>query len=164
MVFALFCLATPLYAATPWLHTDGNVIKDPCGNTVILRGIDLIDLGFLTDWEGGAIAMVDRLTNTNDPCGNSPGWYPRVLRIMIAPPDSVSPAGLIPSTQTILIYTLFSGRLLITVKPKTFMQSLTGTMSTIPTATLHRQTHSGRIWRRSSPTTATLFLSFSMSR
>ncbi len=90
VVFALFCLATPLYAATPWLHTDGNVIKDPCGNTVILRGIDLIDLGFLQDWEGGAIAMVDRLTNQSDPCGNSPGWYPRVLRINITPPDSVS--------------------------------------------------------------------------
>jgi fibronectin type 3 domain-containing protein len=90
VVFALFCLATPLYAATPWLHTDGNVIKDPCGNIIILRGIDLIDLGFLQDWEGGATAMVDRLTNQNDPCGSSPGWYPRVLRINITPPDSVS--------------------------------------------------------------------------
>ncbi|MGD0572694.1 MAG: cellulase family glycosylhydrolase [Sedimentisphaerales bacterium] len=90
VVFSLFCLATPLYAATPWLHTDGNVIKDPCGNIVILRGIDLIDLGFLQDWEGGAIAMVDRLTNQSDPCGSSPGWYPRVLRINITPPDSVS--------------------------------------------------------------------------
>jgi len=90
VVFSLFCLATPLYAATPWLHTDGNVIKDPCGNTVVLRGVDLIDLGFLQDWEGGAITMVDRLTNKSDPCGSSPGWYPRVLRIMIAPPDSVS--------------------------------------------------------------------------
>ncbi|MGD1041576.1 MAG: cellulase family glycosylhydrolase [Sedimentisphaerales bacterium] len=90
VAFALFCLATPLYAATPWLHTDGNVIKDPCGNTVVLRGIDLIDLGFLQDWEGGAIAMVDRLTNQSDPCGSSPGWYPRVLRINITPPDSVS--------------------------------------------------------------------------
>ncbi|MGD0552154.1 MAG: cellulase family glycosylhydrolase [Sedimentisphaerales bacterium] len=93
VVFALFCFATPLYAATPWLHAEGNVIKDPCGNTIVLRGVDLIDLGFLQDWEGGAIAMVDRLTNQNDPCGNSPGWYPRVLRIMIAPPDSVSPPG-----------------------------------------------------------------------
>jgi fibronectin type 3 domain-containing protein len=90
VAFALLCSATPLYAATPWLHADGNVIKDPCGNTVVLRGVDLIDLGFLQDWEGGAIAMVDRLTNTSDPCGSSPGWYPRVLRIMIAPPDSVS--------------------------------------------------------------------------
>jgi len=90
VVSALFCLATPLYAATPWLHTDGNVIKDPCGNIVILRGIDLIDLGSLDSWEGGAINMVNRLTNQSDPCGSSPGWYPRVLRIMIAPPDSVS--------------------------------------------------------------------------
>jgi len=47
VVFALFCFATPLYAATPWLHAEGNVIKDPCGNTIVLRGVDLIDLGFL---------------------------------------------------------------------------------------------------------------------
>jgi fibronectin type 3 domain-containing protein len=53
----------------------------------------LIDLGFLQDWEGGATAMVDRLTNKTDPCGNYIGWYPRVLRIMIAPPDSVDPPG-----------------------------------------------------------------------
>jgi hypothetical protein len=90
VVFALFCLATQLYASTPWLHTDGNLIKDPCGNTVVLRGIDLIDLGFLQDWEGGAINMIDRLTDKSDPCGNSPGWYPRVIRINITPPDSVS--------------------------------------------------------------------------
>ena len=36
-----------IYAATPWLHADGNQIKDPDGNVVILRGVDLIDLGFL---------------------------------------------------------------------------------------------------------------------
>jgi len=90
IVFAILCLATPIYADTPWLHADANKIKDPNGNVVVLRGIALIDLGFLQDWEGGAIAMVDRLTNTSDPCGSSPGWYPKVLRIMIAPPDSVS--------------------------------------------------------------------------
>jgi len=90
VVFAIFCFATPLYAATPWLHADGNAIKDPCGNTVVLRGVDLIDLGFLQDWEGGAIAMIDRLTNKSDPCGSSPGWYTKVVRINITPPDSVS--------------------------------------------------------------------------
>jgi fibronectin type 3 domain-containing protein len=90
VVFSLFCLATPLYAATPWLHTDGNVIKDPCGNTVVLRGVDLIDLGSLESGEGGVINMINRLTDKTNTEGNSPGWYPRVLRIMIAPPDSVS--------------------------------------------------------------------------
>lgn len=89
VVFVLFCLATPLYATTPWLHADANLIKDPCGNTVILRGVDLLDLGFLEDWQGGAIAMIDRLTDKSDTQGSSPGWYPRVLRIMITPPDAV---------------------------------------------------------------------------
>jgi hypothetical protein len=93
VVFAIFCLATPLYAATPWLHTELNLIKDPCGNTVILRGVDLLDLGFLEDWQGGAIAMIDRLTDKTDAQGSSPGWYPRVLRIMITPPDAVDPPG-----------------------------------------------------------------------
>ena len=46
----LFYTALPLYAATPWLHADGNQIKDPSGNVVVLRGVALIDLGFLEDW------------------------------------------------------------------------------------------------------------------
>jgi fibronectin type 3 domain-containing protein len=90
VVFALFCLATPLYAVTPWLHTDANLIKDPGGNTVVLRGVDLIDLGSLQNWQGGVINMIDRLTNKTNTEGNSPGWYPRVIRIMITPPDAVS--------------------------------------------------------------------------
>ena len=51
----LVCSAAPVYAGTPWLHTDGNQIKDPAGNVVILRGIDFIDLGFLDNWQGGAL-------------------------------------------------------------------------------------------------------------
>jgi endoglucanase len=87
-VCMILCSLTPLYAATPWLHTDANRIKDPVGNVVVLRGIALIDLGFLEEWEGGAIEMIDRLTDKNDSQGDSPGWYPKVIRIMIAPPDS----------------------------------------------------------------------------
>jgi len=86
----LLFLITPLYAATPWLHTDANTIKDPNGNVVVLRGVDLIDLGFLESWQGGAINMIDRLTNKSNTESNSPGWYPRVIRIMVAPPDSAS--------------------------------------------------------------------------
>jgi len=85
----LVCSTAPVYASTPWLHTEGNKIKDPCGNTVILRGVDLIDLGFLEYWHGGAIAMIDRLTDKTDTQGNSPGWYPKVVRINITPPDAV---------------------------------------------------------------------------
>ncbi len=87
LVFA--CLTTPLYAATPWLHVDGNEIKDPAGNVVVLRGVSTIDLGFLEGWQGGAINMIDRLTDKTDTQGTSPGWYTRILRIPVHPPDAV---------------------------------------------------------------------------
>ncbi len=90
MVFGLFCLAPPLYATTPRLHVDGNKIKDPNGNVVVLRGIDMMDLGVTEDWYGGATAMIDRITNKNDSQSYSPGWYPKVVRIDITPPDSVN--------------------------------------------------------------------------
>lgn len=83
-------IVPPLYGATPWLHADGNQLRDPGGNVVVLRGVALIDLGFLEDWHGGAFEMIDRLTDKTDPQGNSPGWYPKVLRINVTPPDSVS--------------------------------------------------------------------------
>jgi len=78
---------TPLNAATPWLHVDGNKIKDPAGNVVVLRGVDTIDLGETERNRGGAIAMIDRLTNKSDTQGSSPGWYPRVIRLAIYPAD-----------------------------------------------------------------------------
>jgi len=79
----------PLYADIPWLHVEGNEIKDPNGNAVVLRGVSLIDLGFLEGWHGGAINMISRLTDRDDSQGSSPGWYPKVLRIPIHPPDAV---------------------------------------------------------------------------
>ena len=75
------------YAATPWLHADGNVIKDPAGSVVVLRGISMIDVGGTEKHFGGAIKLIDRITNKNDTSGNSPGWYPKVIRIPIYPSD-----------------------------------------------------------------------------
>jgi endoglucanase len=83
-----WCSVLPLYAAPPWLHVQGNKIKDPSGNVVVLRGVSLPDLGVLQAQQGGALNMIDRLTNRNDPQGNSPGWHPKVLRIPILPADS----------------------------------------------------------------------------
>jgi len=80
---------TPLNADIPWLHVDGNKIKDPEGNVVVLRGIALPDLSDLEVGQGGAINMIDRITDKNDSQGSSPGWYQKVLRIQITPPDSV---------------------------------------------------------------------------
>jgi len=94
IVFALLCLVTSLNAATPWLHTDGNQIKDPAGNEVVLRGVDSIDLGAIQTWYGGVTAWIDRITNKNDPCGNSPGWYPRVVRLAVYPVDEPAFTGI----------------------------------------------------------------------
>ncbi len=88
LAVVLWCSAVPLYAAPPWLYVEGNKIKDPRGNEVVLRGISLIDLGYTESREGGAIKMIDRITDPNDPQGNSPGWYPGIVRIPICPPDA----------------------------------------------------------------------------
>jgi endoglucanase len=88
VVWTLWCSIVPVYAAPPWLHVDGNKIKDPSGNAVVLRGVSLPDLGVLQVNQGGALTMIDRLTNQHDPQGNSPGWYPKILRIPILPADS----------------------------------------------------------------------------
>jgi endoglucanase len=72
----------------PWLHVEGNTIKDASGNTVVLRGVDLIDLAATEQWEGGIDKMIDRLTDPNDAQGSSPGWATKILRLAVVPADS----------------------------------------------------------------------------
>jgi hypothetical protein len=92
-VCVLLCSITPLYAATPWLHTDANKIKDPAGNVVVLRGLDTIDIGSVELWRGGVINLIDRVTNKSDTQGSSPGWYPRVIRLAVYPKNEGDTSG-----------------------------------------------------------------------
>ncbi len=98
----IFCtllnLITPLNADIPWLHVDGNRIKDPQGNVVVLRGLQFAEL-YWYEHSGGTIKMIDRITDKNDSQGNSPGWYPKILRIPITPHDEV--LGYIPYRFTL---------------------------------------------------------------
>jgi len=74
--------------ATPWLHVDGNQIKDPQGNLVVLRGVAFPDLGELEFTEGGIRQMIDRVTNPVEPAGGcSPSFEARVVRLAVSPPD-----------------------------------------------------------------------------
>jgi hypothetical protein len=75
-------------ASTPALHVEGNKIKDASGNTVILRGVSMIDVGAEDQWYGGVYKNIDRITNKNDSSGSSPGWYTKVIRIPVIPYDS----------------------------------------------------------------------------
>lgn len=93
IVFAIFCSAAPLHADTPWLHTDANLIKDPNGNVVVLRGVDTIDIGATEVWYGGVTATIDRVTNKSDTSGSSPGWYTKVIRLAIYPQNENSFSG-----------------------------------------------------------------------
>jgi len=124
IVCVLLCLVTPLYADTPWLHTDANLIKDPNGNVVVLRGLDTIDIGTVA-WYMGANNLIDYVTNKNETEGNSPGWYPRVIRLAVYPAQETdffqAPSRSTPTTALILIIIIFSGPLLITAKQRTSM-------------------------------------------
>jgi endoglucanase len=64
---------------TPWLHRDGNLIRDPSGNKVVLRGINTADVGRvnrLSEWRGKNIGhVIDLATN------ESKGWYTRAIRL-----------------------------------------------------------------------------------
>jgi hypothetical protein len=93
VISILLCIVTPVFAVPPRLHVDGNKVKDPNGNIVILRGVALIDLGVIEEWKGGVLNAVDLITDKSDTQSNSPGWYTKIIRIMITPPDSTSPAG-----------------------------------------------------------------------
>jgi len=72
----------------PQLHVDGNKIKDPNGDVVVLRGVSLIDLGATEQWYDGATEAIDRVTNKDDPNGDSPGWYTEIIRIPVCPHKS----------------------------------------------------------------------------
>ena len=87
IVFLLLCINTSLYAAPLPLHVDGNKIKDANEHVVVLRGVSAPDIGMIKEWYG-ITDYIDRLTNEDDPNGNSPGWYTKVISYAVCPNDS----------------------------------------------------------------------------
>ena len=87
VVCVLLCAAVPLYAAPSPLHVEGNKIKDAEGHVVVLRGVSAPDIGMVKEWYG-THDYIDRITNPDDPNGNSPGWYTKVIRYSVCPNDS----------------------------------------------------------------------------
>ncbi|GAB3040599.1 cellulase family glycosylhydrolase [Natronobiforma cellulositropha] len=70
---------------TPWLHVEGNTVKDPLGNEVILRGVNVPDpkrLNVTAPARGkNAEQLIDMATSADD------GWYSRVVRLPVHPGD-----------------------------------------------------------------------------
>jgi chitodextrinase len=68
---------------TPWLHRDGNKIKDPQDRDVILRGVNIADPVRLSrNWRSkDAMEVFAKATDTGD------GWHTRVVRVPTQPQD-----------------------------------------------------------------------------
>jgi len=71
--------------ATPRLQRDGNLIVDPDGNTVTLRGVNIADpkrINLTAPARGmDALQVIDFLTD------HSNDWYPRAIRVPVQPVD-----------------------------------------------------------------------------
>jgi hypothetical protein len=67
------------------LSVSGNKIVDPNGNTVILRGASIEGLYDQSQTSLGINGIIDKITNTNDTSGTSPGWYTRIIRLPVDP-------------------------------------------------------------------------------
>ncbi len=93
-VLFAFSFISQVFAVPAQLHVEGNQIKDPNGNTIILRGACLPDLGYAEyyyDVDMKASSIIDVLTDKTDSQSASPGWYTKVIRIPVYPPET-SPA------------------------------------------------------------------------
>jgi endoglucanase len=64
---------------TPWLNVSGRYIKDPSGNTVILRGVSLVDVSVADSRTRNARQLIDMATDSSN------GWYARVVRLPVYP-------------------------------------------------------------------------------
>jgi hypothetical protein len=68
-------------AGAPPLHVEGNKLLDPNGNTVVLRGVDLIDVGVLYAYSGmSAAAITGRIDKIL-----AVGFAPKVVRLAVYP-------------------------------------------------------------------------------
>ncbi len=70
---------------TPWLHVEGNTLRDPSGNKVILRGASMMNIG-QQEINGGVEWLIDKIVNPSDDNGGTNGWYPKVVRLPVYPP------------------------------------------------------------------------------
>jgi endoglucanase len=64
---------------TPWLSVSGRFIRDPQGNSVVLRGVSLIDVSVANSRPRNAVTLTNMITNDAD------GWYARVVRFPVYP-------------------------------------------------------------------------------
>jgi endoglucanase len=86
LLFSFLLWTCLSFSQTPWLHTEGNKIKDPLGNEVRIRGLDVQDIKLQKlDATVGLYGLINRLTDSTDASASSPGWFPKAIRFTINP-------------------------------------------------------------------------------
>ncbi len=85
LIALIVAFVQPCNAITPWLHVEGNQLKDSAGNQVVLHGVSFREIS----WGGLNVnSLLDKITNANDKASHSPGWYTRLVRMPIDPGTS----------------------------------------------------------------------------
>ncbi|WP_276252467.1 glycoside hydrolase family 5 protein [Halomontanus rarus] len=69
--------------STPWLYREGNELKDPDGNTVVLRGVNVTDPARAESlqWRSPLWQNIEHATDPDR------GWYARIIRIPVQTGD-----------------------------------------------------------------------------
>jgi endoglucanase len=90
LVVLLIVLSSLAHAQKPWLHVDGNQIKDPAGNPVTLRGVSILPSEHQNECTTcNNKPMTEMLDWQAD---GSRGWYSRVLRLPVTTAKVKDPA------------------------------------------------------------------------
>ncbi|ERJ04713.1 chitinase protein [Halorhabdus tiamatea SARL4B] len=67
---------------TPWLEVNGNLLRDPEGNKVILRGVNVIDPARAAEeWRKNIEPLIELATDPGE------GWHAHVVRLPMQPQD-----------------------------------------------------------------------------
>ncbi len=77
------CVPYDSLGGPPRLHVNGNVLEDPAGNPVVVRGVSLIDIGAQHVWRAGVIDAIDRITGD--------GWHTQIVRLPVYPTNNPLP-------------------------------------------------------------------------
>lgn len=78
-VFLLFCFT--IQAQVPWLHVDGNRIKDSSGNNVTLRGVSILAPEHNNECTTCATKPISEMLQWQADAGR--GWHSRVVRLQV---------------------------------------------------------------------------------
>lgn len=78
-VFLLLCFTG--HAQVPWLHVDGNRIKDSSGNNVTLRGVSILAPEHNNECTTCATKPISEMLQWQADAGR--GWHSRIVRLQV---------------------------------------------------------------------------------